>query len=157
MTPAFFMMFFYVFFSSCQDARVKNYLADMLLMYLQKWWWILSVKINQLPKVASASSSSLRPLPFLISTIHRCHAHIPDRHLSTPIPPPAPSHFNTSTSRGPRSSIHTAVPSRSLAHPALIYCPLKQWTSPSLPPSFLPLLASPHHHSLRYPSIHQTE
>lgn len=34
------------------------------------------------------------------------------------------SYVNTSTSWVPCSSIHTSVPSRSLAHPALIYCPL---------------------------------
>ena len=41
----------------------------------------LSVKINQLPQVASPSSSSpLPPFPFLIGTIHRCQAQIPDLH-----------------------------------------------------------------------------
>lgn len=55
-------------------------------------------------------------------------------------PPPFFSHlpssrFNTSSSRGPSSSIHSAVPSCSLAHPALIYCPLLP-LNPISPPFF---------------------
>lgn len=122
----------------CKSWKLSHW---QLLMYLQKWWWILSVKINQLPKVASASSSILLPLPSLISAIHCCQTQIPDRHLSTPFFLHFPSsHFNTSTSWGPCPSIHTAVPSRSLAHPALIYCPLLPVSpiSPSFLPSFLP-------------------
>ncbi len=107
-----------------------------LLMYLQKWWWILS-KINQLPKVASASSSSLlplTPLPFLISTIHCRHAQIPDHHLSTPFSFNSP-HL-TLTPQPPEAPIPPSIPSRSLAHPALIYCPLLP-VSP-ISPFFLP-------------------
>lgn len=110
--PAFFILCFSCYFSiMLQDARVENYLTDSLLMYLQKCWWILCVKINQLPKVVSASSSPLLPLPFLISTIYCCHTQIPDRHFSSPFFLHLfLSHFNTSTSRGPCSSIHTPFP-----------------------------------------------
>lgn len=105
--------------------------------FLQKCWLIPCVKINQLPKVVSASSPPLPPLPFLISTIYCCHTQMPDCHFSTPFFLHLfLSHFNTSTSRGPCSSIHTAVPSRSLAHPVLIHCPLLPMSSIS--PSFLP-------------------
>lgn len=125
------------FSALCPDARGEN---DLSATY----WCIwrngdgFCVKINQLPKIAwSSPLLPLPPLPFLISTTQCCHAQIPDR-----LPPPfffphlPSSHFNTSTSWGPRSSIDTAVPSCSLAHPALIYCPLFPWSPISS--SFLP-------------------
>ena len=145
-----------MFFSITPRCKSWKWSHWQLLMYLQKWWWILSVKINQLPKVASASSSTLLPLPFLISHTHCCQTQIPDRHLSTPFFLHFPSsHFNTSTSWGPCPSIHTAVPSRSLAHPALIYCPLLPVSpiSPSFLPSYHPLLFLPTTPSAIPPSI----
>ena len=131
--------FFYVFtiMPRCKSWKLSRW---QLLMYLQEWWWILSLKINQLPKVASASSSPLPLLPCLpslISTIHCCHAWIPDRHLSSPFfPQPPPT-----SPEAPYSSIHTAFPSCSLVQPALIYSSLLPLSSISPPfPSYHRLL-----------------
>lgn len=80
-------------------------------------WWILCVNVNQLSKVASASSfpasascqrhSLLSCLPPLIA------------HLSTPLVP-SPLCNYTFASQSPCSS---NPHHRSLTHPALIYCP----------------------------------
>lgn len=139
-------------FTSCWDARTENY-HGQLLMYLQKWWWILPMKINQLPKVASSSASSS------ISYQHYSLLSCPD-----PISPSLhfffffflhllSSHFNISTSCGLCSSNHSCVPSHYPVHFALICCPLL----PLSPPTFLLPLSFSLHHFLHHHSIHQTE
>ncbi len=123
--------------------RCKSWTSSHWQLLIYFYWNVdgFSLQINQLPKVASASSPyllPLPPLPFLISTIHCCQAE--PRSSSLPFLHPLSSHFNTSTSQGPCSSIHASVPSHSPAHPALIYCPCFLW-APSFSPSLQPRLA----------------
>lgn len=104
-------LFFQMFFSIMPRCKSWKWSCWQLLMYLEKWWWILSVKINQLPKVASASSSSLLALPllpFLISTIHCCHAWISDCHHSTPFSFTSP-HL-TLTPQPPEAPVTPSIP-----------------------------------------------
>lgn len=83
---------------------------------------------------------------------------MPESHI--PITPPPflhlpSSHFNTSTSWGPPSSIHTAVPSRSLALPALIYWPVSPSFLPTTPCFLLPTTPSATPPSIRLSNGHQ--
>lgn len=82
--PAFFMVCIFSIMPRCKSL---NY-HFQLLMYLQKWWWILSMKINQLPKVASPRfllSHFLAPFAAAMSTPFPLHL-ISLQHLNLPRP-----------------------------------------------------------------------